>query len=211
MSLNPNLSKQAQEIIFSRKTTKNSHPLLRFNNSIVSQSPYQKHLGIFLDAQLTFEEHLKVTTTKVNRTIEMMRKLQNVLPRPALMTIYKAFARSHLDYGDVIYNEAHNEIFDQKLESIQYNACLALSRTIRGSSREKLCQESGLESLQSRRWYRKLSLFYKIFKENEPVYFFNLIPTKISNYYTKNTDKITLVRTKHNFFKNSLFPFTVTE
>ena len=69
MSFNPDLSKQAQEIIFSRKTKIVSHPSLRFNNSIVSQSPYQKHLGIFLDAQLTFEEHLKVVTTKVNKAI----------------------------------------------------------------------------------------------------------------------------------------------
>ena len=50
MSFNPDPSKQAQEIIFSRKTKKISHPSLRFNSSIVSQSPYQKHLGIFLDA-----------------------------------------------------------------------------------------------------------------------------------------------------------------
>ena len=76
--------------------------MLRFNNSIVSQSPHQKHLGIFLDAQLTFEKHLKVITTKVNKTIGLIQKLQNVLLRLALMTIYKAFVRPNLDYGDVI-------------------------------------------------------------------------------------------------------------
>ena len=101
-----------------------SHPSLRFNNSIVSQNPYQKHLGIFLDAWLTFEEHLKVITTKVNKTIGLLHKLQKTLPRPVLMTMYKAFVRPHLDYGDIIYNEAYNETFQQKLESIQYNACL---------------------------------------------------------------------------------------
>ena len=53
------------------------------------------------------------------------------------MTIYKAFVRPHLDYGDVIYDKACNEAFHQKLESIQYNACLALSGAISGSSREK--------------------------------------------------------------------------
>ena len=133
------------------------------------------------------------------------------MPRPALKTIYKAFVRPYLDYGDVIYDEGYNEAFHKILESIQYNAWLALSRTIRGSSREKLYQELGLESLQRRRWYRKLSLFYKIFKERKPVYFFNLTPTKILNYNTRNTDKITLFRTKHNFFKNYLFSSTVTE
>ena len=54
-------------------------------------------------------------------------------------------------------------------------------------------------------------LFYKTFKENKPVYFFNLIPTKNSNYNTRNTDKITLFHTKHNFFKNSFVPSTVIE
>ena len=93
----------------------------------------------------------------------MIRKLQNVLPRLALMTIYKAFVRLHLDYSDVIYDEAYNKTFHQKLESIQYNACLALSGASRGSSREKLYQELGLEFLQRQRWYRKISLFHKIF------------------------------------------------
>ena len=87
--------------------------------------------------------NLKVITTKVNVTIGLIRKLQNILLRPALMTIFKAFVRPHLQYGDVIYDEAYRETFHQKLESIQYNACLALSGAIRGSSREKRYQELG--------------------------------------------------------------------
>ena len=122
MSFNPDPSKHAQEIILSRKTKKVSHPSLLFNNSIASQTPYQKHLGIFLDTQLTFEEHLKVITTKVNKTIGLLWKLQKTLPRPVLMTMYKTFVRLHLDYGDIIYDQAYNETFHQKLESVQYNA-----------------------------------------------------------------------------------------
>ena len=72
--------------------------------------------------------------------------------------MYKTFVRPHPDYGDKIYDEVYNETFHQKLESIQCSACLALSEAIRGSSREKLYRELGLESLQRRRWYRKLCL-----------------------------------------------------
>ena len=114
-----------------------------------------------------------------------MRKLQKTSARPVLTAMNKTFVRPHLDYGDMIYDEAYNETFHQKLESIQYNACLALSGVIRRSSREKLYHELGLESLQRRRWYRKLCLFYKIFKENKPVYLFNLIPTKIPEIQIK--------------------------
>ena len=96
MSFNPDPSKRDQEIIFSRKLKK--FPILRYVLIIaVSESSYQKHLGIFLEAQLTFEEHLKIITTKVNKTTGLIRKLQNVLPRPALTTIYKAFVKRHLD------------------------------------------------------------------------------------------------------------------
>ena len=125
MSFNPDTSKQAQEIIFSRKTKKILHPLLHFNNSIVLQTPYQKHLGIFLNAWLIFEEHLKVITTKVDKTIALLQKLQKALPKSVLMTMNKAFVRLHLDYG-VIYEEAYNETFHQNLQSIQYNACATL-------------------------------------------------------------------------------------
>ena len=109
MSFHPDPSKQTQEIIFSRKTKKIYHPSLNFDNSIVSQSLYQKYPSIFLDAQLTFEEHLKVITTKINKAIGLIWKLQNILPRLVLMTIYKAFVRPYLDYGDIIYDEAYNE------------------------------------------------------------------------------------------------------
>ena len=79
-----------------------------------------------LDAQLTFEEYLNLVTTKTNKTIRLLQKLQNILSRLALNSIYKAFVRQHLDYGDVIYDEAYNKSFHQKLESVQYNDCLAL-------------------------------------------------------------------------------------
>ena len=73
---------------------------------------------------------------KVSRTIALLRKLQHVLPRQALITIYKSFNCPYLDYRDILYNKAFNESFHQKIESIQYNACLAITGAIRGSSRE---------------------------------------------------------------------------
>ena len=69
-------------------------------------------------------------TTKVNKAIGLLQKVQKNLLRLVLITMYKAFVRPHLDYGNMIYDEAYNETFHQKLESIQYNACLALSGAI---------------------------------------------------------------------------------
>ena len=56
--------------------------------------------------------------------------------------------------------------FHESLESIQYDAALAITGAIRGSSREKPYHELGFESLQQRRWYRKLCLFFKTIKNH---------------------------------------------
>ena len=101
--------------------------------------------------------------------------------------------------------------FHKKLASIQYNACLALTGTIKGTSKEKLYQELGLESLQLRSWYRKLCPFYKIFKNKSPAYLFNLVPARNTHYSLRTSDNIPCFNTKHSFFKNIFFQSTIIE
>ena len=65
MIFNPDPSKRAQEVIFSRKIQKTCHPSIYFNNKSVKQVPSQKHLGLILDNKLIFQEHLQNILTKV--------------------------------------------------------------------------------------------------------------------------------------------------
>ena len=84
--------------------------------------------------------------------MRLVVKLHRIMPRAALLTFYKSFLIPHLDYWDVIYDHIFNEFFQSKLQSIQYNATLAITGAIRGSSREKLHQELCLES-----WISKIT------------------------------------------------------
>ena len=161
---------------------------------------------MILDAKLNFQEHIKNILTKVNKTIGLLRKLQNILPRGSLITIFKSFVSPHLDYSDVIYDQSFNNTFHQKMESVQYNAALAVTGAIRGSSREKLYQELGLESLHQWRWYRKLCYFLKLIKNKFPKYLFNNIPTVRSTYRSRNFDNIPQFNVRHTFFQKFILP-----
>ena len=130
MSFNPEVTKQAQEVIFSCKNQKVTHPTVYFNNSPVTWSSSQKHLGINLDEKLKFIYHIKEKISKSNNCIGVIKKLNNTLPRKALLTLYKSFVRPHLDYGDIIYDQPNNESFCNKLETVQYNAALAITGSI---------------------------------------------------------------------------------
>ena len=145
------------------------------------------------------------------KTMGLLRKFQQILPRSTLLTIYKTFTRSWLDYADIIYDQAYNSAFHDKLESIQYNVCLAITGAIRSTSTEKIYQELGLESLKSRRWFRKLCHFYKIFNDKSPSYLFNSLPNFNRVHNTRLSYNIPPIKLKHDYLKNSFFPSAISE
>ena len=103
-------------MIFSGKSNKIDHPPLYFNENLVKSSSTQKHLGMILDTKLDFSLHLKNVQNKVNKTIGLIRKLQDALPKTSLITIFKSFVRPHLGYGDIIYDRAYNTSFHQNVK-----------------------------------------------------------------------------------------------
>ena len=123
------------------------YPTISLNNVQVERVSYQKHLDILLD-------------DKPTRYFDN-KKLRHNLPRKSLVIIYKDFLRP--------------QSFCEKIESVLYKATLATG-TIQGTSRDKIYQELGLESLKLRRWYKSLVCMFKIMNEKAPNYLTNLNP-----------------------------------
>ena len=88
---------------------------------------------------------------------------------------------------------------------------MAITGAIRGTSTEKIYQELGLESLKSRRWFRKLCHFYKIFNEKSPSYLFNLIPNFNRVHNTRLSCNIRPIKVRHDHIKNSFFTSALSE
>ena len=128
-----------------------------------------------------------------------------------MVKIYKSFIRSQLDYADVIYDQPSNISFCDKLESIQYNAALAITGAIRGTSKVKLYKKIGLQSLTSRRWFKRLCQLYKIIHDKTPQYLYNIIPKAHHNFNTRYQSRIPQFLWRSNYFKNSFFPYTIKE
>ena len=101
--------------------------------------------------------------------------------------------RPLLDYGDIIYDQPHNESVCK--------VALAITGTVQGTSREKIYQELGLESLRARRWYKRLSCMFKIVKEEAPNYLINLIP-KIQQTTRTRINRMPTVHRRTDCFKN---------
>ena len=94
---------------------KSSHPSVYFNNIPVSSTSVHKHLGMLLDDKLSYKHHLLFVLSKVKKAIGLLCKFQQILPRQSLITIYKSFIWPHLDFGNLVYDQAFNESFHKNL------------------------------------------------------------------------------------------------
>ena len=72
MSFNPDITKQAQEIIFSKKSKKTDHSTVYFNDAPVAHTNCQMNLGMYLDEKLNFLQNINEKTSKANRSIGLI-------------------------------------------------------------------------------------------------------------------------------------------
>ena len=89
MSFNPDLSKQAVEVIFSHKTGKQNIPKIYFNNVEVKRVPEHKHLGLILDSKLSFVSHINEKISIARKGIGILKYLSRYLSVKTLDQIYK--------------------------------------------------------------------------------------------------------------------------
>ena len=129
--------------------------------------------------------------SKAKKVIGIMKHLNKYLPIKAFEQMYKSLVRPHLDYCDVIYHSP--PIINQhplgmclptlmmKVESIQYQAALAVTGAWKGSSRVKLYEELGWETLSDRRMLRRVLQLHKIIDKKAPLYLQQKLPPNRRN------------------------------
>ena len=183
MAFNPDPTKQATEILFSRKRKSLYHPDLFFNGCVVSRSAEHQHLGMILQSKLSFEKHLNDKIIKAKKIIGIIKHLNVFLPFKTLNVMYKTLVRSHFDYCDVVYDipqlinpvnfESKLHYLMENIEKVQYQAALAVTGAWQGSNRMKLYENIGWESLSERRLFKRLLQLHKIITGNTPLYLKN--------------------------------------
>ena len=85
---------------------------------------------------------------------------------------------------------------------------------MRGTSRERLYRELGLETLNNRRWSRKLFFFHKIIKGFSPSFLQKVLCFRNVQHYqtrSKSTKIIEQIRARAKVFENSFFPYCIKE
>ena len=171
MSFNPDPSKQAVQVVFSPKSKPIENPQIYFNDIEVKSIKQHKHLGLILDAKLSFASHINEKLSKARKGLGIIKFLSPYLSIKTLDQLFKLYIRPHLDFCDVIYHIPNiTNPFDSlitlnylmnTLERIQYHAALSITGAWKGTNLNKIYDELGWESLTDRSWSRRFFHFFK--------------------------------------------------
>ena len=143
--------------------------------------------------------------------ISLLKFLSKYVSKDILNISYKMYVRPHLDYGDVIFHNSRVYLMEL-LEQVQYKAALVVSGCWQGTSRVKLYNELGWESLSDRRWLRRLTYFYKILNRQTPEYLYRHIPPlRNVPYDLRNRREFVNPNKRTLRYENSFFPYCISE
>ena len=92
---------------------------MHFNSTNGQVTDSHKHLGLVVDSNLNFNEHVDSKITKCNKIIGLMKKRSQFLSRKSLLTIYKSFVRPNLNIQFTVKSR-----ISQKIESLRNDACV---------------------------------------------------------------------------------------
>ena len=186
----------------------NNSPPLIFNGIFVDRVNLHRHLGVYLNCDLDWSYQIKESCLKANRKLSVLKSVK-YLNRKTLDLLYKVTVRSVIDYALPIYSNNLKVTEQNRLEQLQYKAAKLVTGALNFTSREKLNDELGWESMKKRCEYLGLNIFHKIHVgEARPL---------ITNFLTKlDWQKQYHLRSKGGYlpypnygmkFSNSFFPF----
>ena len=126
-----NLSKTCTLIIPPKLTinsvlsTTTSHNVMR-NHTPLNIVTNAKYLGVYIDNKLCFKEQIRVLEGKVARSVGILCKLKQVLPRKTLLQLYHALIHPLLAYGIIIWGATYSSYLT-KLKTLQNKALRVIS------------------------------------------------------------------------------------
>ena len=198
MALN---KKKTKIMIFGKKsiTKKLQNIEIHVGNFKLEQVSHFRYLGMTLDENLNFIQHINNMKKNVCHKIYLLRRFSKYMTDAVRLLIYKSHILPIIEYGDIIYMKSHKKHLDklQRLQNLSLKICLNVHKR---TSTNVIHKVSNLNLLHERRTHHLLNFLYSRTKINKYLDNDKQGPTLRSN--TCNTLKVPTYR--NNTAKNSI-------
>ena len=78
-------------------------PNLKTNNNEIKRSLSIKFLGVLVDENLTWIDHITLVENKLSKNLGLLHKAKNYLNKKSMVSLYYSFIHSYLSYGNIAW------------------------------------------------------------------------------------------------------------
>ena len=181
---------------------------LYFDNTLLNTSEHHKHLGITLQSNCKWNQHVANLIVKCRTQINCLCSFKHRLNRKTLETMYKSYILPILDYADVIWDNC-TDTQANTLEQLQIDALRTITGSVRGTSHASLYTETGFIPLKERRQRHKLILYFKFIKGILPDHLTPKFPplvAEINPYHRRRLLDRKVPQCRTELYRKSFFP-----
>ena len=181
---------------------------LEFDDQIMPQVRSTKLLGVWIDDQLNWHEHINKILLKLKAKIHMLCKGKTLLSIHAKRILYFAQIQSHLTYGLVCWGNMIDSSDLNRLRKMQ-NACVRLIDSTKPL--ERIYYDHKILTIDQLIILENAKLWYKFYKnllpqrlhENMMVDHHQISLQKQHRYATRNKQELNIPRAQHKKYRDS--------
>ena len=173
---------------------------ISLNNTQLDRVTSTKFLGIIVDENLTWKNHINCTSKTISRNIGVINKLKHFIPYSILRTLYCTLILPYLNYGVVIWGKTCKSYLD-KIVKLQKWAIRSITNSHFRSHTAPLFLKSNLLNINDM-YTLELGVFTYRFSINDlPVSFKDYFKRRsdIHKYKTRHTNDLQLTNNKKAF------------
>ena len=175
-----------------------SLPSLKINNAPIKHSQYSKSLGVLIDENLTWGNHVDALSKKIASSTRAIKPINHCLPPTALHDVYYGLFQSHFDYCRVVWGNCGKH--DIRAASVLTNSNYDADASI-------LLNELGWQNLETHRQIQKAVMVYKSLNCLAPDYTFSkfILRSDLFNSYNlrDSENKLAVPLPRTNYYRNN--------
>ena len=149
-------------LIGSRQKLNNlpSVPSWNINNVPIKRSQCSKSLGLLIDENPTWENHVDALSKKIASVVGAIKRISHCLPPTALQDVYYGLLQSHFDYCSMVWYNS-GKTLREKLQRLQNRAARVLTNSNYDADASILLNDLGWQNLETQRQIQKALMVYK--------------------------------------------------
>ena len=173
------------------------------NNAPVKQVKSAKTLGMTLDENLTWRDHVEVISKKISSGIGALKRIRELIDQETAIKAYQGFIEPYFSYCAPVWDGLGHTLSD-RLQKLQNRAARVITRSSYDISSNLLLDQLKWNNLSVNRLKQKAILMYKTLNGQTPQYLNEMFTSRRCQYPLRNSNgKLFIPKPNTDYLKRS--------